>query len=266
MMGRARTSILMALAVIPVIAAFVQTGAIPLAVNLLSGAAIFGSAILTREGLKAEAAWAARRIARRPAVPRKIFGAVLIGIGVALGAMTGFGGLVAGVIYGIVAAALHLVSFGLDPMSDKGMEGVDAFQTERVARTIEEAETHLAAMEDAVLRAKDREAEARVASVAAKARAMFRTVEDDPRDLTAARKFLGVYLMAARDATAKFADLYAQTRDAGAKTEYFALLDDLERGMDAKRETLLVTDRTDLDVEIEVLRDRLKRDGLPVRD
>ena len=102
--------------------------------------------------------------------------------------------------------------------------------------------------------------------VAATARAMFRTVEDDPRDLTAARKFLGVYLMAARDATAKFADLYAQTRDAEAKAEYFALLDDLERGMEAKRETLLITDRTDLDVEIEVLRDRLKRDGLPVRD
>ena len=51
-----------------------------------------------------------------------------------------------------------------------------------------------------------------------------------------------------------------------AKRDYLALLDDLERGMDAKRETLLITDRTDLDVEIEVLRDRLKRDGLPVRD
>jgi hypothetical protein len=34
--------------------------------------------------------------------------------------------------------------------------------------------------------------------------------------------------------------------------------------MEAKRETLLISDRTDLDVEIEVLRDRLKRDGLPV--
>ena len=37
-----------------------------------------------------------------------------------------------------------------------------------------------------------------MAQVAAKARAMFRTVEDDPRDLNPARKFLGVYLMAAR--------------------------------------------------------------------
>ncbi len=264
--GRARVQILMALALIPVATAFAQDGAIALGANLLAGAAIFGGALLTREGLKAEAAWMERKVARRPAIPRKIFGAAAVGAGVMLGAMTGLDGIIAGVAYGVIAAGLHLVSFGLDPMSDKGMEGVDAFQTERVARSIEEAEKHLEAMSDAVRRARDREAETRVARLAEKARVMFRAIEDDPRDLATARKFLGVYLVGARDATAKFADLYAQTKDAVVKAEYFALLDDLEQGMDAKRETLLVTDRTDLDVEIEVLRDRLKRDGLTVRD
>lgn len=259
MPGRARTQILMALSVLPVVTAFFQDGATGLALNIAAGAVLFGGAVLTREGLKAEAAWTARKIARRPAVPRKIFGAVLTGVGVLLAAGIG----PAGAIYGLVAAALHVAAFGLDPMKDKGMEGIDTFQSDRVARTIEEAEKHLAAMKDAVLRAKDREAESRVARVTARAREMFRAVEDDPRDLSAARKYLGVYLMGARDATAKFADLYAVTRDGTVKADYFALLDDLERGMDAKRETLLVSDRTDLDVEIEVLRDRLKRDGLP---
>ncbi|MEL6585852.1 MAG: 5-bromo-4-chloroindolyl phosphate hydrolysis family protein [Pseudomonadota bacterium] len=261
--GQARTWILMALATLPVITAFFQGGATALALNLVAGAVLFAGAVVTREGMKAEAAWAERKIARRPAVPRKLLGAVLTGGGVTLAAMTGVSGLIVGVVYGVVAAGLHVAAFGLDPMKDKGMEGIDAFQTERVARTIEEAERHVAAMEDAVLRAKDREAEGRVARLAATARDMFRTVEDDPRDLSAARKYLGVYLMGARDATSKFADLYAQTKDAQAKAEFFALLDDLEQGMNAKRETLLVTDRTDLDVEIEVLRDRLKRDGLP---
>lgn len=254
----------MALSLIPVVTAFFQGGPIGLAMNLLAGAAIFGAGTVTQEGLKAEAAWAARKVARRPAVPRKLFGAVLSGIGVALAVSNGFDGLIAGVFYGIIAAALHVTAFGMDPMRDKGMEGVDAFQTERVARTIEEAEGHLDAMEDAVKRARDREAEMRVARLGQKAREMFRAVEDDPRDLTPARKYLGVYLMGARDATVKFADLYAQTRDATVKADYFALLDDLERGIDTKRETLLITDRTDLDVEIEVLRDRLKRDGLPI--
>ncbi len=253
----------MALAVVPVVTAFFQPGAVAVAVNLLAGAVLFGGAVLTREGLKAEAAWTERRVARRPAIPRKMLGSVAIGAGVALAAMTGLGGLLPAMVYGLIGGALHFVSFGPDPMRDKGMEGVDAFQTDRVARTIEDAEKYLAAMQDAVLRAKDREAETRVAALSQTARAMFRTVEDDPRDLTSARKYLGVYLMGARDATVKFADLYAATRDAGAKADYLGLLDDLQRGIESKRETLMVGDRADLDVEIEVLRDRLKRDGLP---
>ena len=260
--GQARTSILMGLSLLPVLAAFFADGALGLAGSLAGGAAIFGGAFLTREGLKAEAAWAARRIARRPAIPRKVFGALVVGLGVMLAAGVGL----PGAVYGLVAAALHLVSFGIDPMSDKGMEGVDAFQTERVARSIEEAEGYLASMKAAVLRAGDREATARVERMSGTARAMFRRVEDDPRDLGSARRFLGVYLMGARDATVKFADLYAAGRDPQVKADYLALLDDLERGFDAKRETLLVADRTDLDVEIEVLRDRLKADGLPTGD
>ncbi|WP_299816103.1 5-bromo-4-chloroindolyl phosphate hydrolysis family protein [uncultured Jannaschia sp.] len=261
--GRARTTFLMLLGAIPVLAAFGQDGPVAMAGCLLAGAAISGGAYLTREGLLAEARWSERRIARRPAIPRKAFGGVAVGAGVMLGAMTGLDGLLPGLLYGLIAGGLHVVAFGPDPMRDKGMEGVDTFQTERVARTIEEAEVYLTAMQDAVLRAKDRDAEARVARVSATAREMFRVVEDDPRDLNAARKFLSVYLMGARDATAKFADLYAATRDRQAKVDYFSLLDDLERAMDARRETLLISDRTDLDVEIEVLRDRLKADGLP---
>ena len=264
--GRARTSVLMALALVPVIFAFAQGGPVGLAGNLLAGAAIFGGAVLTREGLKAEAAWTERKVARRPAMPRKLLGAGAVGLGVALAAATGLSGLVSGAVYGVIAGVLHVVAFGTDPMRDKGMEGVDAFQTDRVARTIAEAEKHLDAMRDAVRRAKDREAERRVDRVASTARTMFRTVEDDPRDLTSARRYLGVYLMGARDATVKFADLYAVTRDPKARADYFALLDDLDRAIEAKRETLLLSDRTDLDVEIEVLRDRLKADGLTTGD
>ena len=264
--GRARVTVLMALAALPVLTAFGQPGALAVVGNLAAGGAIFAGAALTREGIRAEVAFAARRVARRPAAPRKLLGAALVGIGVTLAAATGLSGLVAAAVYGLLAMGLHVAAFGPDPMSDKGMAGVDAARTDRVARTIEEAERHLATMADAVRRANDREAEARVAALSARAREMFRTVEDDPRDLSAARRFLGIYLAGARDATIKFADLYAATRDAGAKRDYLALLDDLDRGIGARRERLLLADRTDLDVEIEVLRDRLRADGLPTGD
>ena len=108
----------------------------------------------------------------------------------------------------------------------------------------------------------DRRIESRVETLASSVREMFRAVEDDPRDLSGARKFLCVYLMGARDATIKFADLYAKSRDADAKTKYESLLTYLEASFNTQRETMMLDNRTDLDVEIEVLRDRLKQEGL----
>ena len=228
--------------------------------GLAAGGCLVLSAWLTREGLKAEAAFNARRLARRPALPRKALGAVLTGAALALGGVIADQGLVYPVLYALVGAALHMGAFGPDPLADKGAEGIDAFQTGRVAHAVEEGEKYLASMQDAILRARDRSLERRVDQFAAAARGLFRTVEADPGDLTAARKYLSVYLMGARDATVKFADHYAQTRDAGARADYEGLLADLETTFAQKTTAFLTNNRTDLDVEIAVLRDRLKLD------
>ena len=219
------------------------------------------AAWLTQQGVVAQDAYEARKVARRPAVPRKAFGAVLTGVGLAVGAMVAQPMLYA-VLLGLAGVILHVGAFGLDPMRDKGMEGVDSFQVERVAKAVDEAEGLLAGMKDAILRAKDSALEARVAKFSGIARGLFRSVESDPGDLTAARKYLSVYLMGARDATVKFADAYAQTHDARARADYEALLSDLETNFAARTKALIEGGRTDLDIEIGVLRDRLAREGL----
>lgn len=231
-----------------------------LLLGLAATALMIFSAWLTREGLLAEAAYDARTIARKPAFPRKLFGAVFCGASLASGMMMALGSPIYAILLGLVGTALHLGSFGLDPMKDKGAEGVDSFQTDRVARAVDEAERYLSAMRDAILRAKDRQLESRVDRFIATARGLFRTVEQDPRDLTAARKYLTVYLMGARDATIKFADLYARNRDASARSDYETLLTDLETNFADRSRKLLSDNRTDLDVEIEVLRERLQRE------
>ncbi|CUH99703.1 5-bromo-4-chloroindolyl phosphate hydrolysis family protein [Leisingera aquaemixtae] len=237
-------------------------GAAGLALGLIGAGLWTGGAFLLREGLKAEAAFAARKVARRPALPRKILAALLAGAGAALAAWKGEPGLLSAVIYGTAAAGLHLAAFGIDPLHDKGAEGTDTFQRSRVARAVDEAEQNLAAMKDAALRARDRTVEARVEQFQSVARELFRTVEEDPRDLTAARKYLTVYLQGARDATVKFADIYARSQDAQAREGYLALLDDLEQNFAARTRKMLVEDRTDLTIEIDVLRDRLQREGV----
>ena len=219
------------------------------------------AAWLTREGVKAHAEYDARKIARRPAIPRKVFGACLTGAGLMTGAVLWQANEVTLFLFGMLGAALHLGSFGLDPMRGKGMEGIDTFQTDRVARAVTEGEGYIAGMKDAILRARDGALETRVGHFADTARALFRQVENDPGDLTDARKYMSVYLMSARDATAKFADVYATSRDAKARADYDALLTDLESNFAGRTTALLSNNHTDLDVEIQVLRDRLKLEG-----
>ena len=233
-----------------------------LALDLTALALMLAAAALTRAGIVAQHGYDALRSARRPAIPRKIFASVLTGLGLGFGAATSGDGLIAPVILAILGVGLHLAAFGPDPLTDKGMEGVDTFQQDRVARVVDEAERHLTTMREVIARGRDRDLLTRVEAFQATARKMIRTVEEDPRDLTAARKYLGVYLMGARDASIKYADLVAKRPDPDKRADYEALLADLETNFAALTERLLSDDRSDLDVEIEVLRDRLGRDGL----
>ena len=233
-----------------------------LALHLAGFALMMLAAWLTREGLKAEDAYNARKVARRPAIPRKLFGSALMGGGLAMAGISPDGGVVAPMVFGILGATLHAFAFGPDPMTDKTTDDIDLFQSDRVARVVDEAEKHLEDMRAAIATLGDRRLNDRVSRFTATARDMARTVENDPRDLTGARKYLGVYLLGARDASQKFADLYARGADAGARADYETLLDDLEKSFAARTEKMLLDDKSDLDVEIEVLRERLEREGV----
>lgn len=229
----------------------------------LAGFGIFaGAMFLTREGLVAEAAYNARRVARRPGIPRKLFGMVLTGLGLAVASWVPGASPAGPLIIGVVAGALHWLGFGPDPMRDKGMEGIDTVQQDRVQRVVDEGEAYLKAMSDAILRLRDRGLEARVAHFAGTARELFRRVQDDPAALAAARRYLGVYLMGARDATIKFVDHFEATRDPSARAEYEALLADLETNFAARSRAILEGGRADLDIEVQVLRERLAREGV----
>ncbi|MFP7674095.1 5-bromo-4-chloroindolyl phosphate hydrolysis family protein [Marivita sp. S0852] len=239
-------------------------GAIGLGLGLVGAGVLVLGAWLLRGGLIAEAEFNARKVARRPAFPRKSAAGVLTGLGVAIAAYANEPGLIASAIYGTAAAALHFGAFGFDPMRDKGMDGIDTFQQDRVARAVDEAAGYLGAMRDAIKRSGNRRMIARVDQFGVTATDLFRTVEEDPRDLTGAKKYLSVYLMGARDATIKFADVYSRTSDPEALKDYEALLDDLEKNFSARTQKMLLDDRSDLTVEIDVLRDRLKQEGVRI--
>ncbi|MCG3268975.1 5-bromo-4-chloroindolyl phosphate hydrolysis family protein [Yoonia sp. I 8.24] len=237
-----------------------------LVMALIGGAILTLAAWLLQEGLVAQAAYDARKVARRPAIPRKMMASALTGIGIAIAAYTGDSGIIGSVLYGLAALGLHVAAFGIDPLTDKRMDGIDDFQQDRVARVVDKAEAHLQTMQEQIDILDDRKLTMRVAAFQTVARKMIRTVEEDPRDLSGARKFLGIYLQGARDATIKFVDLYGRKPDSDARTNYEALLDDLETNFAARTDTLMRDDRSDMDIEINVLRDRLQREGVAMQN
>ena len=168
----AKLNLLFALALLPLLSAFFQP-VTAIATDLAGMGALLLGAWLTRDGVRAEDAFAERKVARRPAIPRKIFGAVAMGVGVALLVFGGQWAIVPALLIGVIAAALHLGAFGLDPLRDKGMEGVDRMQSDRIARKIDEAEKLLDQMRDAIRRARDTEAEDRVAGFSETVRSLF---------------------------------------------------------------------------------------------
>ncbi len=258
----ARVNLLFLVPGILVFSAF-QQEPVGMALDLAAFGTMMLAAWLTREGLIAEDAFEARRVAKRPAIPRKIFGSILTGLGLAIAGLSPetFSPLNP-VLFAVLGTTLHFLSFGADPLKDKGVAEGSAFQTDRVARAVDEAERHLTAMRDAIRGAGVPALSRRVDQFAETARQMFRVVEGDPRDLTGARKYLGVYLLGARDATSQFADLYARNKNEEARADYEALLDDLETTFAARTDKMLLDDKSTLDVEIEVLRDRLAREGV----
>ena len=257
----AKATVLFVPAVVIVAFSF-GSGPTVLIIALIAAAILTLAAWLLRDGLRATAAYDARTIARRPALPRKMLASALTGVGVTLAAYTGDSEIFGSVLYGIAALGLHVAAFGIDPLKDKRMEGVDVYQQDRVARVVDEAEEYLAAITTHAASLNDRALDTRVAGFTAAARRMIRTVEEDPRDLTEARRYLGVYLMGARDATVKFVEVVKKGPDAQARIDYEALLTDLEQNFASRTAKMLEGGKADMDIEIKVLRDRLQREGV----
>ncbi|MEM7526579.1 MAG: 5-bromo-4-chloroindolyl phosphate hydrolysis family protein [Pseudomonadota bacterium] len=229
------------------------------ALSLTAFASLMFGAWMLSEGQKAARAYAARAVARRPAIPRKIIAALAAGLGIAVAQMAGTGGAIGAIGFGVIGLAAHLVAFGIDPLENKRIDLSDA-EHGRVADAIENAEKLLREIHNDAQGIGDHEIAERVLSLCDEVRALLRRIEQDPRDLTRARRYLSVHLVGAHEATRKYAESHALLDDPTLRSDYLALLGELEASFQRGRDKLLADDRTDLEVEIEVLRDRLGRE------
>ncbi len=207
-------------------------------------------------------AWAMRaglkQAKRRPmssTIPLKSIGSGIIAVGAGLTAMIAGHNLAIGVCFGLAALLGCYLTYGFDRRlklsSDKD-----------VASALEEAYRKLEKLEAAGEQIGSRDMRDRLRRISSWGERILDRIGDDPEDFRRARKFLNVYLDGAQQVTEKFAKAQADGKSAELEGNFRTLLQDMETVCEEQYQHLLDDDLVDLDVQMEVLTTRLKREGV----
>jgi 5-bromo-4-chloroindolyl phosphate hydrolysis protein len=220
-------------------------------------------ALLLRRGLRSEAEYDRRRVAKAP-WPLKTIGSGVIALATGITAWSGahHPPVMAGA-FGLVALLGCYLSYGFDPRAAKRFtdrDGVDT--TDRVLEALTQAEASIAAIEQTTRSIRNAELNSRLRRIVAQARQILTMLEEDPRDLRRARKFLNVYLDGAKQVTEGYAKTHGRVTAPELEDNFRRVLVTIEEVFTEQQQKLLETDVTDLDVQIEVLTTQLKREGV----
>ncbi len=231
--------------------------------SLTAGALFAGfmvAAVIARHGFKLESRFKQKRLAKAPGTPFKSVAAIILGITTGLTAflLSGYG-LIASVLIGFVALLGFYMAYGVDPRRDKTGNISLGVSADEVFEALEAAEIKIDTIEKARKSIRNIQFDQHLKRIIDKARGILTLIEEDPKDLNRARKFLKVYL----DGTARVTESYAKTHGKNATTEvletnFQEVLDSIEKTFDEQHQKLLRNDQLDLDVKIEVLKTQLK--------
>lgn len=224
---------------------------------------VYGAA-LARSGMREEVRYRRRKVAKPPRLPKKTLGALLISLTVAACAHFSVSHpLLVSIGLGAGAFLGFWLAYGLDPRKVKMLAaGPHGLTTEEVVAALDEARTAIASIESANRRIPCAELSRRLTRISELGQGIVDLIEEDPRDLRRARKFLNVYLTGARRVAEGYAKTHRLSPSQELESNFRDVLRTIEQVFAEQREKLLENDVLDLDVQIEVLSQQLKREGV----
>jgi 5-bromo-4-chloroindolyl phosphate hydrolysis protein len=231
----------------------------------ISGAlcALYGAGFLTWRTLVAEARYFLGERLDPPVVPFKMVSAALTSLGAALAAAAGGYGVVGMLVFALLAATGYLCFYGRDPQRRtfrvSAAAGVDI---EAVTAQLKSAYGRLQGIDAAARSIAVPEFVNRLRRITQIGKSILAEIERDPRDASRARRFLNIYLDSAERVTAEYARTHRHIRNKPLEENFRQLLIDMERTFETQHQKLLENDLVSLDVDIEVLNARLKREGV----
>ena len=221
---------------------------------------------LMRRGIAKSWDFKAKKVALAGGAPLKTMGALVIGAATfATAFLAADQSLPAAIAIGLGALLGLFLTYGVDARGAKGVAADAGITAEEVNEALTEARGRIGALEEAGKRlqgAAAYELRQKIRDVVAAAGKVLHLIEEDPRDLRRARKFLNVYLDSAKTVTENYASTAAKAPSPEMEAKFKAVLDDLKTTCEEQYKKLLENDTLDLDAQIEVLKTRLTREGL----
>jgi hypothetical protein len=159
-----------------------------------------------------------------------------------------------------------VLAYGRDPRGDKGLEPGLAeragLRPEAVIAALEEARGKVRAIEADARGIHSRELKKRLARITESAGEVLQQIERDPSDLRRARRFLVTYLDGTRDVVSGYRAQQRDLADTPLAENFRHVLETVEKVFDEQQEVLKRNDSLDLEVQIEVLKTQLEREGV----
>ena len=156
-----------------------------------------------------------------------------------------------------------LLKYGLDPQFDRNKDvTLVGVTTEELIEIFDEAELNLKEINNSAKSINNKELKDRLNRISDKTQGILKQIEEDPKDLRRARKFLKVYLKGARKVATQYAASHHLKDNKELEENFRNVLTTIEEVIEEQTIKLQENDILDLDVKIEVLEAQLKHEGV----
>lgn len=238
--------------------AFSAAAAAAVAFGLITAGAHFN-----RRGILEELVAPERRYTRSWAMPHKYTAALAVTAGTMIAAYGAVGqnGLVS-TAFGVLALAGFHMAYRLPaPRAALGVPR-QVVRDKSLQKVLAQAELQILAIEKSALRIGNPELGQRLQRIATQGRAILDQMVERPEERFRARKFLNVYLEGAERVASRYARTHRLARGQELEQNFRNVLVEIEKVFGQQLSRLAEHDVFDLDVQIEVLRKQLEREGI----
>lgn len=236
--------------------AFAFFGGDPLSILISAGLlAGFGVALWWISiGIKHRKSYDEADIAKRSPVPFLIVGAVLIGISLGGLVLYRSGDILNAFVQGGLGTALSLLTFGLDPLKDKGLDTARDIRLHAAKELKTRAKDSLVAIRMSAGSLSDPDVTKRTEELCQTVVLMIKALESDPDRHRELRPHLGHYLDEIRMLIDQFVTHFRTTGDAAAREQFLTALREIEQDFTEESRHFVTSGRNALEVQLSVLK------------